>query len=164
MNVRKNAVAGTRPYKPRITCDLYVPEKGECAGLNQLLCAEREVRVLQEQKKGTGGSPCQHCGAARQGFPHQRYGGADAVAGDEKENGAGRQVMAGNEIFAKRLRQLRERKHMKRCVLAELCGMNKSMISRYERGEMEPKATALAALADFFGVTTDYLLGRDEDT
>ena len=41
--------------------------------------------------------------------------------------------MAGNEIFAKRLRQLRERKHMKRCVLAELCGMNKSMISRYER-------------------------------
>lgn len=72
--------------------------------------------------------------------------------------------MAGNAIFAKRLRQLRERKHMKRCVLAELCGMNKSMISRYERGEMEPKATALAALADFFGVTTDYLLGRDEDT
>ena len=31
--------------------------------------------------------------------------------------------MAGNEIFAKRLRQLRERKHMKRCVLAELCGI-----------------------------------------
>lgn len=68
------------------------------------------------------------------------------------------------DIFPERLRKLRESKRMKRCVLAELCGMNKSMISRYERGEMEPKATALSALADFFGVTTDYLLGRDEDT
>lgn len=68
------------------------------------------------------------------------------------------------DIFPERLRKLRESKRMKRCVLAELCGMNKSMISRYERGEMEPKATALAALADFFGVTIDYLLGRDEDT
>ena len=68
------------------------------------------------------------------------------------------------DIFPERLRKLRESKRMKRCVLAELCGMNKSMISRYERGEMEPKATALAALADFFGVTTDYLLGRDEET
>lgn len=65
--------------------------------------------------------------------------------------------------FPERLRKLRESKRMKRCVLAELCGMNKSMISRYERGEMEPKATALAALADFFGVTIDYLLGRDEE-
>ena len=72
--------------------------------------------------------------------------------------------MAANELFPKRLRALREKRHMKRCVLAELCGMNKSMISRYERGEMEPKATALAALADFFGVTTDYLLGMDKDT
>ena len=65
--------------------------------------------------------------------------------------------------FPERLRKLRESKRMKRCVLAELCGMNKSMISRCERGEMEPTATALAALADFFGVTIDYLLGRDED-
>lgn len=71
--------------------------------------------------------------------------------------------MAANELFPKRLRALRERRKIKRCVLAELCGMNKSMISRYERGEMEPKASALEALADFFGVTTDYLLGRDED-
>lgn len=27
--------------KPRITCDLYVAEKKECAGLRQLLCEER---------------------------------------------------------------------------------------------------------------------------
>ena len=155
---------GAAPYKPKVSCDLYVPEKNECAALNTLVCAERgKCAFYKSRKKGAGGSTCQHRGAARQGLPHQRHGGADAVAGDEKESGAGRQVMAENEIFAKRLRQLRERKHMKRCVLAELCGMNKSMISRYERGEMEPKATALAALADFFGVTTDYLLGRDED-
>lgn len=69
--------------------------------------------------------------------------------------------MAGNEIFAKRLRQLRERKHMKRCVLAELCGLSQHMIRRYEEGEMEPKASSLEVLADYFEVTVDYLLGRE---
>lgn len=40
MNVGKNAVVGVRLYKPKVSCDLYVPEKNECAGLNTLVCAE----------------------------------------------------------------------------------------------------------------------------
>lgn len=28
------------PYKPKVSCDLYVPEKNECAALNTLVCAE----------------------------------------------------------------------------------------------------------------------------
>lgn len=34
---------------------------------------------------------------------------------------------------------------------------------RYENAEREPDATALLALADYFGVTTDYLLGRTNE-
>lgn len=34
---------------------------------------------------------------------------------------------------------------------------------RYENAEREPDATALLALADYFGVTTDYLLGRTDE-
>ena len=44
--------------------------------------------------------------------------------------------------------------------LAELCGLSKNMISLYERGEKAPSVDALINLADFFGVSTDYLLGR----
>lgn len=31
---------GATPYKPKVSCDLYVPEKNKCAGLDTLLCAE----------------------------------------------------------------------------------------------------------------------------
>ena len=70
--------------------------------------------------------------------------------------------MAVNEVFCRRLRMLRERKHLKRRVLAELCGLSQHMIRRYEEGEMEPKASSLEVLADYFEVTVDYLLGREE--
>ena len=51
MNVGKKTVVGARPYKPKVTCDLYVPEKGECAGLNQLLCAERGKCAFYKSRK-----------------------------------------------------------------------------------------------------------------
>lgn len=38
--------------------------------------------------------------------------------------------------------------------------VSKNMISLYERGEKAPSVEALVNLADFFGVSTDYLLGR----
>lgn len=51
---------------------------------------------------------------------------------------------------------------MNRKALGELCGLSKNTIARYERGEMEPKATALIALARFFDVSVDYLLGLEK--
>ena len=67
-----------------------------------------------------------------------------------------------NEIFAFRLRKLRERRRVSRRVLADLCGVSKSTMSRYERGEQEPAARVVVELADYFDVTTDYLMGRTE--
>ena len=34
------------------------------------------------------------------------------------------------------------------------------MLRRYERGEVEPSMDALYKIADYYGVSTDYLLGR----
>ena len=34
---------------------------------------------------------------------------------------------------------------------------------RYERGEREPTASVLVQMADFYGVTLDYLVGRSEE-
>ena len=65
------------------------------------------------------------------------------------------------EQFSARLRELREQKRMSRRVLAELCGLSKNMVSRYERGERVPNIDEAARVADFFGVTIDYLCGRE---
>lgn len=63
--------------------------------------------------------------------------------------------------FASRLRQLRERRRISRRVLSELCGLNCSTVSRYERGERVPNIADAKALADFFDVSLDFLCGRE---
>lgn len=68
--------------------------------------------------------------------------------------------MEQNVAFPQRLQTLREKRRLSRRTLAELCGLSKNMISLYERGEKAPSVDALINLADFFGVSTDYLLGR----
>lgn len=55
---------------------------------------------------------------------------------------------------------MRERRRISRSVMSELCGLSKSMISKYERGEREPKMETLVLLADFFECSIDYLVGR----
>lgn len=68
--------------------------------------------------------------------------------------------MEQNAAFPQRIQTLREKRRLSRRTLAELCGLSKNMISLYERGEKAPSVDALINLADFFGVSTDYLLGR----
>lgn len=63
--------------------------------------------------------------------------------------------------FRQRLQWLRERKRISRKVLSELCGLNSDAVRRYERGEVEPTLHSLVALAEFFEVTVDYLVGRE---
>lgn len=62
--------------------------------------------------------------------------------------------------FPNRLRRLRERRRMNQKALGECCGLSKSMIGKYERGEKEPSIGTLIELANFFEVSVDYLLGR----
>ena len=64
--------------------------------------------------------------------------------------------------FRVRLQRMRERKRISRKVLSELCGLSPDAVRRYERGEAEPRLSALKALADFFGVSIDYLIGREQ--
>ena len=63
-------------------------------------------------------------------------------------------------IFRQRLQQLREKKRISRIVLSELCGLSPDVVRRYERGEAEPTLKSLIALAEFFEVSVDYLIGR----
>ncbi len=63
--------------------------------------------------------------------------------------------------FRQRLRQLREKKRISRKVLSELCGLNSDAVRRYERGETEPTLPSLIAIAEYFEVSIDYLIGKD---
>ncbi len=45
--------------------------------------------------------------------------------------------------------------------LCELIGINQNTYSKYERDERDVSTATLNKIADFYGVTTDYLLGRD---
>lgn len=67
-----------------------------------------------------------------------------------------------NEDFPKRLQRLRERRAVSRRVLSELCGLSHNMVERYEKGQRKPTPEALCALAEYFDVTVDYLLCREE--
>jgi transcriptional regulator with XRE-family HTH domain len=59
-----------------------------------------------------------------------------------------------------RLRTLRMRRNMRQEDIANLLEISKSAVGMYERGDREPSLDTLRKLADLYGVTTDYLLGR----
>jgi len=67
-----------------------------------------------------------------------------------------------NREFCRRLKRLREKRGVSRRVLSELCGLDKDRVRLYEKGIRQPSAQALCELADYFGVTVDWLLGREK--
>ena len=46
--------------------------------------------------------------------------------------------------------------------MGEILGVQLSPYQCYESGDRRPDYEKLVALADYFGVTTDYLLGRSD--
>lgn len=61
-----------------------------------------------------------------------------------------------------RLRTLRSRMGLYQKELAEHIGVARSTVAAWEVGTKRPEGRTLELLADFFGVSVDYLLGRDE--
>lgn len=59
------------------------------------------------------------------------------------------------------LKELRMKKGLKQSEMADILGITPQAYQRYEYGTSEPNADGFSILADFYGVTTDYLLGRD---
>lgn len=59
-----------------------------------------------------------------------------------------------------RLDELKTSRKLMQKQVAEGSGIPLRTYQRYENGEREPSASTLVALADFFNVSTDYLLGR----
>lgn len=60
------------------------------------------------------------------------------------------------------LKQLRKSRNLSQEDVAKVLNTTVSTISRYETGEREPNLESLCMLADFFNVSLDYLLGREQ--
>ena len=63
-------------------------------------------------------------------------------------------------MYENRLRDLREDKDLKQRDIAELLKVHQTTYSDYELGRLNIPVAAIHTLADFYGVSVDYLLGR----
>jgi len=65
--------------------------------------------------------------------------------------------------FGERVVQLRKSKNIKQLQLANLVGISKMTLYKYENLISEPRATIIRNLADVLDTTSDYLLNRIDD-
>lgn len=63
-------------------------------------------------------------------------------------------------LLRTRLIELRKEKGLSQVALAKELGVDCSTIAKYETGDRLPDLVMLCKLADYFNVTTDYLVGR----
>ncbi|MDQ0344267.1 transcriptional regulator with XRE-family HTH domain [Lederbergia wuyishanensis] len=66
--------------------------------------------------------------------------------------------MEDKKILGERLKSLRGKRTQEE--VANLLGLSRARYSHYENNRVEPDTEILNKLADFYNVTTDYLLGR----
>lgn len=66
--------------------------------------------------------------------------------------------------YIKRMRDLREDNDKTQQEIAEILNTSQTMYARYERGANELPIHHLIALANYYNVSTDYLLGRTDNT
>ena len=66
------------------------------------------------------------------------------------------------EIFAKRLKELRKSRRIYQREMADYLGVTTRAYQFYESGGRYPDFQGLLALADYFDVSIDYLVGRSD--
>ncbi len=65
--------------------------------------------------------------------------------------------------LGKRMRSLRDKKDLKQNKVAEMLDITPFQLSRYESGKTKPDPEMIASIANYYDVSTDYLLGRSDE-
>ena len=65
--------------------------------------------------------------------------------------------------FNERLRLLRSSKNLMAKDVANVLGITYRNYQRYENGAADPALSKMLVLADYFGVSLDYLIGRSDE-
>lgn len=65
------------------------------------------------------------------------------------------------EIFAERLKELRLEHNLSQKALADAIGVSDIAVSRWESKLRTPNIETLKLIAEYFGVSSDYLIGLE---
>lgn len=65
--------------------------------------------------------------------------------------------------FAERLQELIKEKGISQTEFTRQVGISRSLPTYWNRGEILPKSTIQTRIADYFGVSIDYLMGKTDD-
>lgn len=65
-------------------------------------------------------------------------------------------------MFDERLKELRNAQNLNQVALGKILGVSKQCVSNWENNNIQPSIDMLVKIAEYFGVTTDYLLGLDK--
>lgn len=65
-------------------------------------------------------------------------------------------------MIGQTIRDLRKQRKISQTELAKILHVSQQTVTAWETGKAEPSSSAISNLADYFNVTTDYLLGRPE--
>lgn len=71
--------------------------------------------------------------------------------------------MFSKKIFSSRVSGLRTNKGLTQSALASAVGLNRTAVTLIEHGERACSVEVLIALADYFDVSLDYLVGRSDN-
>ena len=66
----------------------------------------------------------------------------------------------GSKSYQQIIRELREDRDLSQADIAKMLGTTQQMYSRYENSTCEMPIRHLQTLCDFYGVSSDYVLGR----
>lgn len=66
------------------------------------------------------------------------------------------------DMMQNNLRKLRKEKGLSQIAVQMQTGIEQALISKYENGERVPPTETLMQLADFYGVSMDYIMGRTD--
>lgn len=72
-------------------------------------------------------------------------------------------MMTVGDDMILRLRDVREGKNKTQAQMADFLGCSQQTYSRYENGKAQMSYQTLDCLADYFGTSIDYLLGRTDE-
>ena len=70
--------------------------------------------------------------------------------------------MSLGDMMQNNLRKLRKEKGLSQIAVQMQTGIEQALISKYENGERVPSTETLMQLADFYGVSMDYIMGRTD--
>ena len=70
--------------------------------------------------------------------------------------------MSLGDMMQNNLRKLRKEKGLSQIAVQMQTGIEQALISKYENVERVPPTETLMQLADFYGVSMDYIMGRTD--